>query len=116
MKKLSILMTLLTMMSMAAFAASNTGNIHLDSTVKVGATELPAGDYKVSWTGSGDNAQVTLKQGKTTTTTSARVVETRRSTDAVGTKTENGARVLTEIQFRDTTLVLNQEPATTAGR
>ena len=32
--------------------------------MKVGSTNVPAGDYKVTWTGSGDNAQVTLTKGK----------------------------------------------------
>jgi hypothetical protein len=34
-------------------------------------------------------------------------VEVRRNNDAIATKNENGSRVLTEIQFRDTTLVLH---------
>jgi len=108
MKRFSSLLILSTLLAVTAFAANGgSGKITFDSAVKVGSTELPAGDYKVTWTGSGDNAQVTLKQGKTSTTTTAQVVEVRHTADAISTKNENGSRVLTEIQFRDTTLVLH---------
>ena len=117
MKRLSSLLILLTMISITVFAADGgSGKVRLDSAVKVGSTELAAGDYKVTWTGSGDNAQVTLKQGKTTATTTAQVVKVRRNSDAFATKTENGSRVLTEIQFRETTLILPESPTQTAGQ
>jgi len=108
MKHASTLLILSTLLAVTAFAANGgSGKVSLDSTVKVGSTELPAGTYKVTWTGSGDDAQVTLKQGKTSATTRAQVLEVRRNNDAVATRSENGSKVLTEIQFRDTTLVLH---------
>ncbi len=116
MKILASLMILFTAFAITAFAADGSGKIHLDNSVKVGSTELPAGDYKVTWTGSGDNAQVTLKQGKTSATTTARLVDVRRNSDGVGTKTENGSAVLTEIQFKEKTLVLDQGTAQSTGR
>ncbi len=117
MKRLSSLLILSTIISVAAFAADGgSGKLHLDNAVKVGSTELPAGDYKVTWTGSGDNTQVTLKQGKTEATTSAQLVDVRRKNDAIATKTENGSSVLTEIQFRDKTLVLREPASQAAGR
>ena len=110
-------MILLTMISAAAFAAdSGSGKIRLDSAVKVGSTKLPAGDYKVTWSGSGDNAQVTLTQGKTKATATAQLVEVRRNTDAISTENENGSRVLTKIQFRDKTLLLHEAPSQVAGQ
>jgi hypothetical protein len=117
MKRFSSLLILSTMFSLMAFAADGgSGKVLLNSAVKVGSTELPAGEYKVTWTGSGDNAQVTLKQGKTTATTTAQVVEIRRNSDAFATKSENGTRVLTQIQFRDKTLVLHEAPNQVAGQ
>jgi hypothetical protein len=116
MKRFASLILLSTLIATTAFAASSgSGKIRLDSAVKVGATELPAGDYKVTWTGSGPSAQVTLTQGKTTATSPAQVVEVQRKADAISTKSENGARVLTEIQFRNQTLVLNA-PSQVAGQ
>lgn len=117
MKKTFLFLTLAVLMSVAAFAAdSGTGKIHLTSAVKVGSVELPAGEYKVSWTGTGDNAQVSLKQGKVSTTTTARVVDVKRPSNAFVVKNDNGARVLSEIQFEDKTLVLNPAEATATGR
>ncbi len=117
MKRLSSLLILSTIISVAAFAADGgSGKLHLDNAVKVGSTELPAGDYKVMWTGSGDNAQVTLKQGKTAATATAQVVDVRRKSDAIATKTENGSTVLTEIQFRDKTLVLHEGTSQAVGQ
>jgi hypothetical protein len=44
------------------------------------------------------------------------VLNVRRNNDAVATKNENGSRVLTEIQFRDATLVLHLGPVQAAGQ
>ena len=84
--------------------------------MKIGSTELPAGDYKVTWSGTGDNAQVTLKQGKNVAETTAQVIQQRRKNDGVATKDENRGRVLTEIQFRETTLVIQPGQTETSGR
>jgi hypothetical protein len=117
MKRLLSILTVASLMTVAAFAVdAGSGTVRLDSAVKVGSTNLPAGNYKVTWTGSGDNAQVTLKQGKYTVTTPAQVVDAKHSKDAFATKTDNGTRVLTEIQFKDKTLVLHDSTAPIAGR
>ena len=117
MKRLLSVLTVASLMTIAAFAVdAGSGTVRLDSAVKVGSTDVPAGSYKVTWTGSGDNAQVTLKQGKYTVTAPAQVVDAKHSKDAFATKTENGARVLTEIQFKDKTLVLHDSTAPIAGR
>ncbi len=117
MKRFASLIVLSTLIATAAFAAENgSGKIRLDSAVKVGSTELPAGEYKVTWTGSGANSEVTLTQGKTKVTAPAQVVAVRHNNDAVATKNENGSRVLTEIQFQKQTLVLQNAPSQTAGQ
>ena len=84
--------------------------------MKVGATELPAGNYKVTWTGSGASTEVTLTQGKTKATAPAQLVEVNRKNDAVSTRSENGERVLMEIQFRKQTLVLQNTSGSVAGQ
>ena len=117
MKRLVSLILLSTLIAVTALAADGgSGKIRLDTAVKVGTTELPAGDYKVKWTGSGANAQVTLTQGKTTATVPAQVVEVRRNNDAFSTKSESGSRVLTETQFQKETLVFQSTTAQVAGR
>ena len=117
MKRFSSLLILSTLLAVTAFAAEGgSGKVTLDSAVKLGSTELPARDYKVTWTGSGDNAQVTLKQGNIIATTTAQVVAARHANEAIATRDENGSRVLTQIQFRDKTLVLQPTPVQTAGQ
>jgi len=44
------------------------------------------------------------------------LLDVRRNNDGVGTKTENGSAVLTEIQFRDKTLLLDQGQGQSAGQ
>jgi YD repeat-containing protein len=117
MRRFASLMLLSTLITAMAFAAdSGSGSIRLDSTVKVGTTELPPGDYKVKWTGSGANTEVTLTQGKTKVTAPAQVVEVRRNNDGIATKSDNGSRVLTEIQFQKQTLVLQNSSSQIAGQ
>jgi hypothetical protein len=117
MKRFASLIVLSTLFAVAAIAAdTGSGKIRLNTAVKVGTTELPAGDYKVSRTGSGSATEVTLTQGKTKVTLPAQVVAVRRNQDAIATRTENGSRVLTEIQFQKETLVLQNEPGQVAGQ
>ncbi len=47
----------------AANAASkNTARVYIDDTVTVGTTEVPKGTYKLAWTGTDPNVQVTFYQ------------------------------------------------------
>jgi hypothetical protein len=116
MKRFSTLLILATLVSVAAFAAeSGSGKIHLTNSVKVGSTELPAGDYKVTWSGSADKAQVTLTQGKNVATTTARIEAAHQNNDSVIVTEQNGSRTLNEIQVHGTTLVLQNGQSTGAG-
>ena len=116
MKRFSTLLILATLVAVAAFAAeSGSGKIHLTNSVKVGSTELPAGDYKVTWTGSGDKAQVTLTQGKNVATATARIEAAHQNNDAVTVSSQNGNRTLDEIQVHGTTLVLQNGQGMAAG-
>jgi hypothetical protein len=49
-------------------------------------------------------------------TAPAQVVDVRRNNDAISTKSENGSRVLTEIQFQKQTLVLQNAPSPITGQ
>src|SRR5215469_14744072 len=116
MKHFATLLILAILVSVSAFAAqSGSGKIHLTNSVKVGSTELPAGDYKVTWTGSGDKAQVTLTQGKNVATTTARIEAAHQNNDAVTVTSQNGNRILDEIQVHGTTLVLQNGQGMAAG-
>ena len=63
--------------------------------VQVGAEKLPAGKYKVAWTGNGPEVQVTLTQsGKTVLTFTAKAIETKNGLAGVDIDSAYGASVL----------------------
>lgn len=92
--------------ALPVIAAPNSQNMTLPAPVQVSSTTLPAGTYKVTWTGSGASAQVTLeKKGVPPVTMTAKIVEQKSNQTFVSTKTENGQQVLESISFRNLTLV-----------
>jgi hypothetical protein len=90
----------------AAFAASkNSANVVLDNTVTVGTTEVPKGNYKIAWTGTDPNVQVTFTNGKWSKTFPAHIVEQRNGTEAQITAAKGDKTLLTSLELRDATLV-----------
>lgn len=94
-------------LSVPAFAAKNSQTVTLTDAVKVGSTQLPAGDYKVSWTTNGSTAQVTIAdKGKDSVTVPAKLVEAKNGHVALLTNTVSGVAVLESIQLNNVSLVL----------
>lgn len=94
-------------LAVPVFAASNTQTVQLATTVHLGSTVLPAGDYKVSWTGSGPSVQVTLvNKGVVTITVPAKVVEQKNNHRGVSTSNEGGKEMLQTIYLSNVNLVL----------
>ncbi len=90
-----------------AFAAKNSQSLTLTTPVTVGTTQLPAGDYKVTWTGTGSNVQVTIAQkGKATVNVAAKLVDAKNGHVGIITDTVNGATVLQTIELNNANLVL----------
>ena len=78
-------------LSVPALAAKNSQNVTFNDPVKVGSTQLPAGDYKVSWTGTGTDVQVTIAdKDKKTVTVPAKIVDAKNGHVAVLTNTVGG--------------------------
>jgi hypothetical protein len=103
---------ILAMLSVPAFAAKNSKTVTLGEKVKIGSTELPAGSYKVTWTGSGTDVQVTLARGdKTVATVPAKVVEEKHTMSGVTTSTQSGVDVLQAIQLDSVSLVFQTPTA-----
>ena len=89
----------------AANAASkNSANVLINNDVTVGATELPKGNYKVVWTGTDSNAQVTFTNGKWTKTVPAHIVEGRNNIESEMTDVKDNKTFLTGIALHDATL------------
>jgi hypothetical protein len=96
-----------TLLSVSALAASNSQTIKLTDAVQVGSTVLPAGDYKISWTGTGAGAQVTLlKKGLPPVTVPATVVEQKNNHTGISTDSQSGKNVLKSIILNNVSLNL----------
>jgi curli biogenesis system outer membrane secretion channel CsgG len=107
MKRLFGYIIVCALLAVPAFAAKNSQTVTIPTAVQVGSTALPAGDYKVSWTGSADSAQVTLaKKGVAPVTVPAKVVEQKNDHSGVSTGTQEGKQVLQTILLSDVKLVL----------
>lgn len=97
-------------LSVPAFAAKNSQDITLTDPVKVGETQLPAGNYKVSWTTTGSATQVTIaEKGKASVTVPAKLVDAKNGHVAVLTNTVGGVAVLQSIQLNNMSLVLTSD-------
>ena len=98
-----------------AFAANATnGKLRLYEPVSIQGKQLPVGNYKVEWSGSGPDVQVTILNGKdTVATVPAKVVPTtvKNSTDGYSSaKQPDGSNDLTSIFFRGTSFELKVAP------
>ena len=75
----------------------------MPETITVEGKQVPPGDYKVEWAGTGPNVEVKILKGKETVATApARLVQTptKAAVDSYGiTKQQDGARVLSSIYF-----------------
>lgn len=110
MKRFLIAAFVLAAFSVTAFAAKNSQSINLSNPVKIGSTQLAPGSYKVSWTGTAPDVQVTIAskaKGSTPVTVPAKLVDAKNGHVAVQTNVVNGVEVLQAIQLDDASLMLN---------
>ena len=114
MKRLIGLAFVFTLLSVPAFA-KNSQTVLVPKDVTVGSTHLPAGQYKVTWTGTGSSVQVTLKQedvhAPATATVQAKLVEQNNGTASVTIDTQGEVNTLELIQLKHVNLVLSTSPA-----
>lgn len=102
---------ILAFLPFAANAGSqNSADVVLDSNVTVGTTELPKGIYKVVWTGTDPNVQVTFTNGDWTKTVPAHIVEGRNNIEAEMTDVKDNKTFLTGLEFRNATLQFGDGP------
>ncbi len=104
---------ILAFLPFAANAAQNSAHVVLDSNVTVGNTELPKGAYKVVWTETAPNVQVTFTNGTWTKTIPAHIVEERNDIEAEMTDVKDNKTFLTGLEFHNATLQFGD--ATHAG-
>ena|SRR5215472_2717454 len=103
-KSLIYITTVALILPLFGFAgAKNSSNVKLDQPVQVAGTQLPAGQYKVVWEGTGPNVQVNFMQGKNTVTSApARIQDQSNRFDAVETASGTGnTKLLRAIDLKN---------------
>jgi hypothetical protein len=102
---------MLALLSAPAFAANNSENINIGHPVTIGTTQLPAARYKVTWNGTGSNAQVTLTHGKSVVTLPAKVVEQKHGINSFRTVDKDGTSVLLSIDLSNVSVEFTPSPS-----
>lgn len=101
---------MLALLAVPAFAAKNSKTVNFPEAVTVGSTQLPAGDYKVTWTGTGSDVQVTIEQQYTghpaTSTVAAKVVEGSGGPTGFTANSVNGVSKVQSLRLGKVDLVL----------
>lgn len=115
MKRFSFYALILALFVAPAFAEKNTQSMNFPSPVKVGTTQLPAGEYKVTWTGTGSDVQVTLEQKNSkkpaSTTVPAKMVDTKHPHNGFVVSRKDGVDAIDSLQFSKFDLVFDGAPA-----
>jgi len=104
----------------ALYAADASHPLTLTKGVAVNGTAVQAGDYKMKWTGSGDNVDVSIARGKHVLATSPGHVVALDSAPAQDTlyyrQNADGSQSLSEVRFggKKFAIVLGQQTASAA--
>jgi hypothetical protein len=102
--------------SLSAYAAKNSTTVTFTQPVQVGSATLPAGPVKVSWTGTGADAQLTFTpRGGNPVTVPGQVVAAKNGEASISTDKVNGVQFLQEIELENMTLVVRNAPGTAAN-
>jgi hypothetical protein len=110
MKRLFGYALMLTLVAAPAFAAKNSQSLNFASPVSVGTTQIPAGDCKVTWNGTGDSVQVTIAENGKTLTIPAKLVAEKHTHKGYVVSRQSGIDQLQTIQFSDVSLQLEGAP------
>jgi hypothetical protein len=97
---------LLALITAPAFAAKNSQSLTFSDPVIVGTTKLPAGDCKVTWTGTGNDVQVTLQDNGKTVTVAARMIQEKNDQVGYLAGKQNGIDQIQTIKLHNVSLVL----------
>lgn len=111
MKRLFAYIAVLALAAAPAFAAKNAEKVNISAPVTVGTTQLPAATYKVTWTATGNNAQVTFDNGKSVVTLPAKLVDQKNQQNSVITQAKGGATILEGINLKTVTLTFTASPS-----
>ena len=94
-----------------SFAAKNSQSVSFSQPVKVGSTDIPAGDFKLTWTGTGDTVQVTLASKGSTVTFPAKLVAEKHPYKSYVVSNATGFAQLQTIELSDVSLQIESPAA-----
>jgi hypothetical protein len=87
-------------------------SIQIYQTVHIGSTELAPGEYKMTWTQSGSNAEVTISQDKRViATVAARVAQVRSGYRSPVLLTDSVSNTLTGVDLPKVSISFGSENA-----
>ena len=98
---------MLALLTAPAFAAQKSQTITIPENVVVGTTQVAAGDYKLTYTGTGPDVQVTLSQIKKAPITFTAKTVAGKFTPGVLTEATGKVVSLQSIQLKDINLVVD---------
>lgn len=107
MKKIvGLVLVSLFVLSIAAFADTGSAKVVFGAPTLLSGKQMPAGDYKVTWTGEGNEVQVTITSAdkKISTTVPAKVIEGPKA--FANLVIRNGDGSLKELWFNGKTKAL----------
>ena len=115
--KITLSTVTLVLLSVSAWAGDKMrANIQIDETVHVGSTQLAPGAYKMTWTESGSNAEVTFSQGKKViATVPAHVTQVRSGFQTAAIHTDSSTSTLIEVELPEVSLSFTTENAAPAS-
>jgi hypothetical protein len=94
----SLVMGLALMLATSAFA-SDKGKLQIYNPVTVNGTTLKPGDYKLEWTGTGGNVELSIIQGKNVLAHVVDLNSPSANDAAVVNNGENGTKTLAGVRF-----------------
>ncbi len=108
---------ILVLLSVSAWAGDKMkATIQIDETLHVGSTQLAPGAYKMTWTESGSNAEVTFSQGKNViATVPAHVTQVRSGFRSPAIHTDSSTSTLVEVELPEVSLSFTSENAAPAS-
>ncbi len=114
--KFTLSTVVLVLLSVSAWAGDKMkANIHIYETVHIGSTELPPSEYKITWTQSDSNAEVTFSQGKKViATVPAHVTQERGGFNSPAIHTDSNTGTLVGVELPEVSLSFTSENAAPA--
>ncbi len=104
MKNVVLLGIVIAVISVPGFAIHrDSARVNFATPVRAGSSDLPAGEYKATWTGAGSEVQVSFAQGKKVIATSLAKL-TEADNEAITSNTTSGVELDTTQEGNTTVL------------